>query len=208
MKSAIYLISLIAAVFSGCQQKKLPILSEPDVVIKVVDGKRVEETVYPVIPDFTFKNQYGETVTQKVTDGKIYVADFFFTTCPTICPVMKKNMLRVYEAYRDEPQVGILSHTIDPEHDTVEVLQKYAADLGVTGKMWQFLTGDRDRIYEIAEKHYLVSARKDPNEPGGYIHSGAFVLIDKQKHVRGFYDGTNEQATRQLVRDINTLLKE
>nr|WP_229254381.1 SCO family protein [Dyadobacter sp. NIV53] len=192
----------------GCQQKKLPFIGESDIVKKVVDGKEIEETIYPSIPAFSFQNQNGETVTEKTFEDKIYVADFFFTTCPTICPVMKKNMLKVYQAYRENPDVRILSHSIDPGHDTVAVLNKYANDLGVTGNMWQFVTGDREKIYEIGEKHYLVSARKDPNEPGGYIHSGHFVLIDKDKHIRGMYDGTTEEGTKQLIEDINVLLEE
>lgn len=202
------LLALIALFFINCQSRKLPIIGESDIVKKVVDGKEVEETVYPVIPDFSFQNQEGETVTGKTFDGKIYVADFFFTTCPTICPVMKKNMLKIYEVYKDNPQVKILSHTIDPGHDSVEVLKQYAKDIGVTGTMWQFVTGDREKIYDIGQKHYLVSAKEDPNEPGGYIHSGHFVLVDKNKHVRGMYDGTTDEGTKQLLEDIKVLLEE
>ena len=193
---------------TGCQDKKLPYLGNEDIVTKIVDGKKIEETVYPTIPDFSFLNQYGDTVTGRSFEGKIYVADFFFTTCPTICPPMKKNLLKVYNAYLSNPDVGILSHTIDPDHDSVAVLKKYADDLGVKGTMWQFVTGNRDRIYEIGEKHYLVSAREDSTEAGGYIHSGHFVLIDKNKHIRGMYDGTTDEGTQQLIEDIGVLLNE
>lgn len=201
---------IILATFSGCSStdEKLPYLGEPETVRKVVDGKEVEEQVYPTIPDFAFTNQYGETVTQKDVSGKIYVADFFFVTCPTICPVMKKNMLNVYKMYKDNPDIRILSHTIDPDHDTPAVLKQYAQDIGVTGKMWQFVTGDREKIYDIGENHYLVTAGKDSTAPGGYIHSGAFVLIDKEKHIRGMYDGTTVDGTQKLIRDINALRKE
>lgn len=200
---ALLLLSNIA-----CQTKKLPYLGEPDIINKMVEGKEVEETTYPTIPDFSFQNQYGETVTAKSFEGKIYVADFFFTTCPTICPPMKKNLFKVYNKYLSNPEVGILSHTIDPDHDSVSILKKYADDLGVKGKMWQFVTGDRDKIYEIGQKHYLVSAREDSTEAGGYIHSGHFVLIDKKKHIRGMYDGTTEEGTAQLIEDIEVLLRE
>ncbi|TDE11577.1 SCO family protein [Dyadobacter psychrotolerans] len=208
MKNITSCLFLLLLFLSSCQSKKLPILGDSDVVKKIVDGKEVEETVYPVIPDFSFQNQYGETVTAKDFDGKIYVADFFFTTCPTICPPMKRNLLKVYKAFQDNPEVKILSHTIDPDHDTVPILSTYAKDLGVTGTMWQFVTGDREKIYEIGQKHYMVSAREDSSEAGGYIHSGHFVLVDKNKQIRGMYDGTTDEGTKELMKDIEILLKE
>ncbi len=121
---------------------------------------------------------------------------------------MKKNMRKVYEAYQDHPNVGILSHTIDPDHDSVEVLKTYADDLGIKGRTWLFVTGKREKIYDIGEKHYLVTAHADDKEPGGYIHSGAFVLIDKNKHIRGMYDGTDEKDVLLVIRDMKTLLEE
>lgn len=194
----------------GCalSAEKLPVLGEPQTVRKLVDGKAVDELVYPTIPDFSFTNQDGKTVTQEDVEEKIYIADFFFVTCPTICPIMKKNMLEVYKAYKDSPDVRIISHTIDPEHDTPAVLKQYAQDIGVTGDTWQFVTGDRDKIYEIGERHYLVTAKADSTAPGGYIHSGAFVLIDKEKHIRGMYDGTTEEGTKKLINDVRTLQAE
>jgi protein SCO1/2 len=208
MKKLLIPILFLTILFTSCEDKKLPYVGEPDVVKKMVEGKEVEETIYPTIPHFSFQNQYGETVTEKSFEGKIYVADFFFTTCPTICPVMKKNMLKVYQEFNDNPDVQILSHTIDPGHDSVAVLKKYADDLGITGKKWQMVTGERDKIYEIGEKHYFVSAREDSLEAGGYIHSGHFVLVDKNKHIRGMYDGTTEEETKLLIEDIKVLLKE
>jgi len=208
MKNIIYCLLVLVLFLTGCQSKKLPILGESDVVKKIVGGKEVEETIYPTIPAFSFQNQNGETVTEKSFDGKIYVADFFFTTCPTICPPMKKNLLKLYKIYKDNPEVAILSHTTDPGHDSVEVLRQYAKDMGVTGTMWQFVTGDREKIYEIGQKNYLVSAREDSSEAGGYIHSGHFILIDKNKHIRGMYDGTTDAGTKQLLEDIKVLLKE
>lgn len=204
----IWLIIITMVIATSCETKKLPYLGEPDVVKKVVDGKEMEETIYPVIPDFSFTNQEGQTVTQSDFKNKVYVADFFFVTCPTICPIMKKNMLTVYKEFKDNPDVKILSHTIDPEHDTPDVLKKYASDLGVTGSMWQFVTGDREKIYDIGQKHYMVSAMEDSSQAGGYIHSGAFVLIDKDRHIRGMYDGTTEEGTKNLKEDLKVLLKE
>lgn len=201
-----FLIFLV--LISGCKSKKLPYYGEQEVIKKVVDGKEVEQTIYPVIPDFSFINEDGEVVTEKDFKNKVYVADFFFVTCPTICPVMKKNMLTVYNEYKENPEVKILSHTIDPEHDTPEVLKKYATDLGISGKMWQFVTGDKEKIYDIGQKHYMVSALEDSSQAGGYIHSGAFVLIDKDRHIRGMYDGTTEEGTAKLIQDLAVLLKE
>jgi protein SCO1/2 len=199
---------IFIVLISGCESKKLPYYGEQEVIKKVVDGKEVEQTIYPVIPDFSFINEDGKVVTEKDFKNKVYVADFFFVTCPTICPVMKKNMLTVYNEYKDNPDVKILSHTIDPEHDTPEVLKKYATDLGVSGKMWQFVTGDKEKIYDIGQKHYMVSALEDSSQAGGYIHSGAFVLIDKDRHIRGMYDGTTEEGTAKLIQDLAVLLKE
>ncbi|MCF2443353.1 SCO family protein [Dyadobacter sp. CY345] len=190
------------------QTKKLPILGESDTVTKMVDGKKTQVTEYPRIPDYTFVNHKNQPFTQKQMEGKIYVADFFFTTCPTICPVMKSNMLTVLEHFKGNSQVGILSHTIDPEHDTPDVLGKYADDLGLKGNMWQFVTGDREKIYDIGQKHYMVSAMADPDEPGGFIHSGAFILVDKNRYVRGIYDGTSKESTAKLIEDMAVLLEE
>lgn len=186
---------------------KLPILGEPMISSVEVNGKYIPDTIYPTIPSFTFINQNGDTVTENSYNNKIYVADFFFTTCPTICPVMKKEMLRVYEAYKNNPEVLILSHTIDPEHDSVSVLKDYSERLEVSSNKWNFVTGNKDSIYSIAE-YYMVSADEDPSAPGGFIHSGAFVLIDADKHIRGYYDGTKPKDVDQLIEDISTLLNE
>lgn len=211
MKRLIQLLSLgllVSLSSCGFTDEKLPYIGEPETTTKIVDGKEVTQREYPAIPAFSFTNQYGKTINQRDFNGKIYVADFFFTTCPTICPVMKKNMLNVYKAYKESPDVRILSHSIDPDHDTPAVLKQYAQELGITGTMWQFVTGDREKIYAIGENHYLVTAGKDATAPGGYIHSGAFVLIDKQKHIRGMYDGTTLEGTQKLIRDIDVLQHE
>jgi protein SCO1/2 len=180
--------------------RKLPILGERD----FVNG----DSVYRTIPDFKFINQDSAEVSNKTFEGKIYVTDFFFTTCPTICPVMKKQMLRVYEKFKENPQVGILSHTIDPRHDSVQVLKEYRTRLGVSGNMWQFVTGEKDKIYTIGEQSYYVTAGEDATAAGGIIHSGAFILVDKKRRVRGIYDGTKEEDVTKLMKDIVVLLNE
>lgn len=202
-------LALVAMVMA-CDNtpKRLPIMGERDAVTKEVDGKMVTDTVYNTIPDFAFINQEGDTVTQKNVAGKIYVTDFFFTSCPTICPVMKRQMIKVYDKIKDNPDVMILSHSIDPDHDTPAVLNKYAQDLGVQGTQWEFLTGSKEKIYDIGQGSYLVTAKEDNTAEGGYIHSGAFVLVDKDRRVRGMYDGTTEEGTKKLMNDIDVLLAE
>ena len=206
----LYLFLLFSFAISSCDtgQKKLPILGERDWVKKTVDGKEIVDTIYNTIPPFTFANQNGDTITENLVKGKIFVADFFFTTCPTICPVMKRQMLKVYDQFKANKDVMILSHTIDPDHDTPQVLNKFAKDLGVTGDQWQFLTGPKEKIYEIGLKNYMVVAKEDSAAEGGFLHSGAFVLVDKDRHVRGIYDGTTEEGTKRLIADIQTLLNE
>lgn len=207
---SILLTSIVVLVITSCDNagKKLPILGERDWTTKTVDGKEVVDTIYNTIPPFSFVNQNGDTITEQIVKDKIYVADFFFTTCPTICPVMKKQMLTVYEKFKDNPELMILSHTIDPEHDTPSVLNTFAKDLNVTGTQWQFLTGPKEKTYELGLKNYMVVAKEEKTAEGGFLHSGAFILVDKDKHVRGMYDGTTEEGTKKLIADIQTLLDE
>jgi protein SCO1/2 len=205
----ILVLSLAAlSIFSCGSDNKLPILGERDWVKKTVDGKEVVDTIYNTIPPFSFVNQEGDTVSEKIVEGKIYVTDFFFTTCPTICPVMKRQMIKVFQQFKGNPDVMILSHTIDPEHDTPQVLNKFAKDLGIEGTQWQFLTGSKDKIYKIGQESYMSTAKEDKSAEGGYIHSGAFILVDKEKHVRGMYDGTTEEGTQKLIADMRRLLDE
>jgi protein SCO1/2 len=217
MKTKFSLLILLALplLFSGCsssggeQNGKLPILGNRHVEEVNKDGKTVQDTVYHTIADFSFTNQEGKTITNQYVAGKVYVADFFFTTCPTICPIMKKEMLRVFEKYKDNPNFKILSHSIDPTYDTQEVLNDYSKKLGIEdATTWNFLTGEPEKIYEIGQTSYLTTAMEDQAEPGGFLHSGAFVLVDKQGHIRAVYDGTKSDQVDQLIRDIPSLLEE
>ena len=194
---------------TGCSEAdKLPILGEREVVTKQVDGKTVVDSVYHTIPDFKFVSQDGDTVTAATVNGKIYVADFFFTSCPTICPKMKTQLKRVHERFQTNPNVLLLSHTIDPAHDSVLALKTFAQELGVTGKNWLFVTGDRDKIYDIGQNSYMVTAQEDASAPGGVVHSGAFILVDKDRHIRGIYDGTTVDGVDKLMADMDKLLAE
>jgi protein SCO1/2 len=200
-------VSVWIACKSG-EQKTLPIYGSRKPVTKTVAGKEVTDTIYQTVPKFKFVNQYGDSVTNKSLDGDIYVADFFFTTCPSICPVMARNMLKVYDAFKKTGNFKIISHTIDPKHDSVPVLKKYADKLGIKGNTWWFLQGKKEDTYRIAEKSYLVAVSKDSTAAGGYVHQGYFVLVDKQKRIRGAYDGTDPKQVDQLIADIKTLQNE
>lgn len=203
IKYTLYLsLLLIIAALSSCQEEeeRLPVLGPRE----VQEG----DTLYHTIPDFAFVDQDSALVTQETFQGDIYVADFFFTSCPTICPKMKSQMLRVYEKYQGDDNVKFLSHSIDPTHDSVAVLRDYADRLGVDAEKWHFITGDRDVIFDIAQNSYMASALEDEAEPGGLVHSGAFLLIDSQRRVRGHYDGTKAEEVDQLMRDMDLLLKE
>lgn len=157
------------------------------------------------ISEFGFLAHTGDTITQVNMQGKVSIVDFFFTSCPTICPKMKSQMLRVYDTFGGNNKVLILSHSIDPDHDTQEVLSDFAKRLEVTGNSWYFLTGEKDSIYAMADK-YMVMAEEDAASPGGYAHSGAFILLDSNRNIRGVYDGTREQAVDSLIRDIKKLV--
>jgi protein SCO1/2 len=195
-----YLLSVIIACSSCIKPaKRLPFLQQE------ITGT---DTTYRTIPEFHFLNQDSTAVTGTDFDGAIYVADFFFTSCPTICPVMHRNLLKVYEKYKGNPEVKLASHTIDAKYDTPSRMKAYADKLGVTGTQWQFLWGTRDSVYALAERNYLVSVGVDKQAPGGFVHQGYLVLIDKEKRIRGAYDGTEEEQVKQLMLDMDSLLDE
>lgn len=200
MKKMKYILLILIILFSCNNEKKLPYLGKS--VLK--NGVKT----YPKIPDFTFTNQNGKLVTQKNFEGKIYVADFIFLNCPTICPIMSKELKKVYDAFQHEDKIKFISHTIDPKNDTIDRLKAYSNSLKINPNKWYFATGEQDNIYNLATQHYFSIAYKDSKEPGGYVHSGAFLLIDKNKYIRGVYDGTNEKETNRLINDIEILLKE
>ncbi|MDP3929674.1 MAG: SCO family protein [Bacteroidota bacterium] len=204
------ILSLFLLIFIlSCNQKRvLPIMGERTPIARTENGKTVIDTQYATVPPFVLLNQEGDTVSEALVKGKIYVADFFFTSCPTICPIMKKEMLRVYEKVKGNDNFMLLSHTIDPDFDSIPLLKEYAKRLGSDGKQWQFLTGQREAIYELAEKGYYATAMPDSTEPGGYVHSGGFILVDKQSRVRGVYNGTDAKEVDLLIEDLFILSEE
>lgn len=189
-------------------QKTLPIYNPADVNPELVDSTVQYVAKYHTIADFSFTNQNGKTITQKDYEGKIYVADFFFTTCGSICPIMTTNMIDVQKAFADNPKVMLLSHTVTPEIDSVSVLKKYAVEKGVIDSKWNLVTGDKKDIYSMARKSYLAVKLGKPEELYDMVHTENFVLVDAERRVRGFYDGTKKEEIKKLIEDIHWLLTE
>lgn len=200
---------IIGIIFHACNSKdrKLPIIGEREIIENTVDGKTVIDTIYHQIPAFKFLNQDSLYITDQDFDKKIYVSNFFFTHCPSICPTMQRNLLKAYEKYKNDDRISFLSHSIDFKYDSPEVLKAYAQKLGVDNAQWQFVTGNKSDIYSIADK-YLVYTKEDPTAPGGYDHSGYLVLVDHAKHIRGVYDGTTNEEVQKMLTDIEILLSE
>lgn len=196
-------------VITGCEAptQELPVLGPYTVEDQIVDGVLQTDTVFTTIRDFAFVDQDGNSIDQSTTKGKVYVTDFFFTSCPTICPKMKQQMLRIYDRFETNDDVLLLSHSIDPKRDSVGRLKTYADKLGISSTKWHLMTGDRDSIYSMA-KHYMIAAQEDELAPGGFAHSGAFLLVDKNRQIRGIYDGTNPEEVDQLMLDLEFLLNE
>lgn len=189
------------------QGETLPILGSREPVERVVDGQTVIDTIYHQIPEFEFLNQDSVLVGTDFFNDGVYVANFFFTHCPSICPTMQRNLLGVYEEYIGDRRVKFLSHSIDFKYDTPSVLKEYADKLGVVNDQWQFVHGEKADIYGIAE-HYMVYTKEDASVPGGYDHSGYFVLVDHRGHIRGAYDGTSTDQIDLLRKDLKILLQE
>lgn len=189
-------------------KKKLPIFNPSDVNPELVDSTVQHISKYHAIADFSFTNQNGEMITQKNYEGKIYVADFFFTTCPTICPIMQDNMVEIQNAFKDVSEVMLLSHTVMPHIDSVPVLKKYALEKGVMDSKWNLVTGDKKDIFYIARKSYLAVKTETEGELYDMVHTENFILVDKQRRVRGFYDGTKKEEIKRLIGDIRFLLEE
>ena len=188
-------------------EKQLPIFNPADVNPELVDSTVQHVGKYHTIADFSFTNQNGKTITQKDYEGKIYVADFFFTTCQTICPIMTTNMTEVQKAFSKNPKVMILSHTVTPEIDSVPVLKQYALKQNVDDSKWNMVTGDKKDIYYIARKSYLAVKTGKPEEMYDMVHTENFVLVDTKRRVRGFYDGTKKEDVQRLIEDIKWLLE-
>lgn len=186
----------------------LPYYGEPE--ISFIAGSDEIDTVQFTVPDFSFINQDSVEVTFADFEDKILVVDFFFTTCPTICPIMTKQMTRLQwilddSAYED---IRFLSHTVNPKHDTPSVLKAYGTEQGADWNRWSMVTGNQEIIFDQGFNGYLLSTQEDAGAPGGFLHSSMFVLVDKDRHIRGFFDGTSTKEVDDLVMDIKMLMKE
>jgi protein SCO1/2 len=202
-------IALITLLTACSQDRKLPIYGEREAKItKDAAGVERIDTVYKTIHDFKFFNQDSVAITQDHFKDKIYVADFFFTSCSTICPVMHRHMKMLFDKYKDDKNVAFLSHTIDFKYDTPSRLKQYAQKLGADVPQWQFVWGNKEEVYHIAEHDYLVAVKEDSTAADGYVHQGWLVLIDKKKRIRGAYDGTKTEEVEKLKADMAILLAE
>lgn len=189
-------------------EKPLPIYQPADVSTELVDSTIQHQIKYHKIADFSLINQNGDTITQDTYKNKIYVADFFFTTCQTICPIMTDNMVDIQKEIKNDEEVMLLSHSVTPEIDSVAQLKRYAIKKGVIDSKWNLVTGDKGQIYRLARKSYL--AVKDDGMPDDYgmVHTENFMLIDKKRQIRGYYDGTKKDEIQRLLKDLKTLKKE
>ncbi|MNK53196.1 hypothetical protein D3C87_721480 [compost metagenome] len=205
----VFSVVTISLFYSALKPKKtLPIYNPADVNPELVDSTVQYKSKYHTIADFSFINQNGDTITQKNYEGKIYVADFFFTTCGSICPKMSTNLVDVQKAVLNNPKVMLLSHTVFPEVDSVSVLKAYAIKYGVVDSKWNLVTGDKKEIYTMARKSYLAVKLGRPDQLYDMVHTENFVLVDQKRRVRGFYDGTNKEDVKRLLEDIEFLSQE
>ncbi|WP_340201428.1 SCO family protein [Ascidiimonas sp. W6] len=204
------LSSIIITLFYNAlkPKQKLRIYQPSDVNNELVDDSMQHIRKYHTIAPFKLINQNGDTITEKNYNGKIYIADFFFTTCPTICPIMTGNMAEIQNEIMNDPEVMLLSHSVTPVIDSVAQLKKYAAEKGVIAKKWNLVTGDKKQIYELARRSYLAVKTDGDGGPYDMIHTENFILIDKEKRIRGFYDGTNPEEIQKLLADLQILKEE
>jgi protein SCO1 len=189
-------------------KKQLPIYNPSDVNPEMVDSTVQYISKYHTIANFSFTNQNGKTITQKDYENKIYVADFFFTTCGSICPKMTTNMVDIQKAFVTNPKVMLLSHSVIPDVDDVTVLKAYAIKNNVDDSKWNLVTGDKKEIYRLARKSYLAVKQGKPEEMYDMVHTENFVLVDTKKRVRGFYDGTKKEEISRLIEDVKWLCED
>jgi protein SCO1 len=199
---------IITIIYQIMKPKEMLKIYQPaDVSTELVDSTLQYVKKYHIIANFSLTNQNGKTITQADYKDKIYVADFFFTTCQTICPIMTDHMVKIQEELKDDDEVLLLSHTVTPEIDSVGQLKRYALEKGVNDSKWNLVTGDKKEIYNLARKSYLA-AKDVPYSENDLVHTENFVLVDKKKRIRGFYDGTDPEAIEKLLADIQILKQE
>ena len=210
IRSVFILLFSWIVVVSCTEQKKvrvLPIVGNYDVEYDTIDGKEVTDTIYPKVPYFTYLNQDSIKINSTMLKGKVWIADFFFTSCPTICPKMTSQMKRLAFLTKDlEKYIQFISFSINPSYDTPYRLKEYRKHYGINAKNWQFFTGDENATHDLGVNYFQVFANKDIESAGGYAHSPAFVLVDKEGYVRGVYIGTDTKQVDLLHKDVRKLL--
>lgn len=200
---------IIAFIYNALKvEPKLPVYQPDMVTADLVDSTVQHVRKFHKVKDFQLINQNGDTITQKEFDNHIYVTDFFFTTCQTICPVMTDNMKVLQDEFLEDDEIKLLSHSVTPTIDTVEKLRAHADLMGLIDGKWHMVTGDKKHIYNLARKEYLASKTSGDGGPYDLVHTENFVLVDKEKRIRGFYDGTNDDEIQQLIKDISILKRE
>jgi protein SCO1/2 len=208
---SIFIILGVLMSCSSSKQKKhvLPFIGNFDIEYKLVDGVEVTDTIYPKIPFFHFTNEFGKEITSSQLKGKVWIADFFFTSCQTICPLMTTNLKRLNKSTQDlKDEVQFISFSIDPERDTPLTLMRYKTHHGIKSANWTFLTGDEEKTHLLGIENFQIFAGRDEESQGGFAHSGAFTLVDKEGFVRGVYLGTDAKQVEKLEKDLRLLLSE
>jgi len=208
MKKIQFALVLGLAFLFSCKTEKKETASS--LLLPILGQKKLnnKDTIYHTIAPFSFVNQYGDTITESITKDKYYVANFFFATCQSICPRMNTQMGRVQNSFKNDSEIIFLSHTVNPINDTIEVLAEYALKYGAIKNKWHLLTGEKSKLYDIGKKSYLINAVEDDGSEEGFIHSEFLLLIDKQKRIRGTYDGTDSIMVNKLIEDIKLLKTE
>jgi protein SCO1/2 len=205
----VFSVFMISAIYSILKpEKRLPVFNPVDVNPRLVDQSLLHINSNHKIGDFSLINQNGKVITQEDYKDKIYVSDFFFTTCQTICPIMTHNMAKIQKEFSEDDSVMLLSHSVTPEIDSVAVLRDYADRKGVVDVKWNVTTGDKKHIYELARKSYFAVVDEGDGGDQDFIHTENFILVDKKRQIRGYYDGTQDEEMDRLITDIKTLQKE
>lgn len=207
LRQVVFVIALVAIPFilySILEKSKFGSRLSIQGPVTTVNG----EKQYHTIADFAFVDQLGDTITEEEVEGKIYIANYFFVACPTICPTMSGNLQKIHQQYQDEDRLVILSHSVDPVRDSVPVLYEYAQRYEADASQWHFLTGNKKDIYLMARNSYLVTALDGDGGPTDFIHSELFVLVDQHRHIRGTYYGTDDDDIEDLKEDLDYLLEE
>lgn len=204
----VFIISVVIGFYITSSEKRLPVYKPSDLNPRLVDSDQLSDKNPHHIRDFQLINQFGDTVTNDMVYQKVFIANFFFTRCPTICPVMTKNLVEVKKELSGQPDFMILSHTVTPEFDSPEVLYAYAEKFGANQNGWVFLTGEKREIYDLARRSYFAVLDHGDGGMQDFIHTENIVLVDTQRRIRGFYDGTSEREMNKMIEDIKDLLHE